>query len=163
MFVTFDASPAETVPSTGSTSSALNQPFDPAVGDGNETVTLGGVVSLGAGAHAPVSLIVADTSIVAGRLIVFPFVLSPLAAYVTDPEKAPAVDPATSVTFDETASLSVLLARPVQFEGSVIVVESIDALSPVPETDCTDTVTVALFLNVFVPVALPFRLIATSA
>jgi hypothetical protein len=81
-----------------------------------------------------------------------------------DPENEPALDPATSVTCEETASLSVLLLRLVQLDGSVIVAgEPIEALSPVPETERTETVTVALFWNVFVPVALPLRLIATSA
>jgi hypothetical protein len=79
MLLTLEASLAVTVPCTGVTSAALNQPFSPLTGLGKLTVTVGGVVSVGAGAQAPVLLTVAETVIGASRVMVFPSVFLPVA------------------------------------------------------------------------------------
>jgi hypothetical protein len=102
------------------------------------------------------------TFTVSWRVIVAPEEFLPVAEYVTVPEPGPAADELT-VTVEDTLLLSVLLASEPQFDGSVIVLESIAALrAAFPVADAV-TVTAALFAKVLVPVALPFRLIAISA
>ena len=116
-----EASVALTATRTGE---VMNQPLLPS-GVGGVTVSVGAVESLGAGAHAPVSLIVAEKARLSVRLSVSSAVPGggyplPDSWYEMVPVKLPGVPPAFSATEAVTLALSMLFPKVSQFDGSRI-------------------------------------------